>query len=788
MSRTSASVAFLAVLLASTSAASAADEVDLQVRGNEKVDGTLRPANERETYVVDAPRDASLTVSVKKKGDGAPVPAFDVLDSALTFVTRGAVSGSGAKLNRFVAPKSDAFRFRVAGDDLLDGDYQIKIKMTPKTAWDERDADPLGPGATTDFSFAAPLGSTADLAFLAAAGSPLAPRMVSIDGPAGFHRDFDGTGVTAFRHRVDDLPLGATGEYVLHLRNDAAAEGEWFVAVKLTVPKIAKTNVDIRDTALTGSFSAADRVFGRVVDQTGALLDPVDDGGPLDGVSVRVPADAMTAPTVIALQSSDTFFVDDTNHAAGIAVNLTPAGTVFAVPVTVTVPFDPQAFDDPVNELEIYIQNSETGALEAVPRASLVIDTVANTVSFPTSHFSRFQGVSPRPRPVKGTFAQIELRGAAFQGSGGAVGFGLSVVQGLKGPRTNNGFQRGIDNRGVSYTATTIGHSGPGSAQDFGVLTVVSDEVVSMDSSVSGSTLFVRGRDPDVLIQPPAKQSQIGVSASILLRLAKGVPTRKNLAGSWAATVLEFGLLKDQAGAVRRGIGGRRTRLAFGLDGSVRASKTITQTANAAPDGSWQQTTDRRSPPPGTFTLNKSTVTLDMPLGVFGLSTTVDLIPVVRGDVLVGVADAVVGSDQNADSAMVRLVVLVREGVAATPALLQGRSIFSSIGLLPISPGGNSQDVVFVSDDGIAIHDGVQTVRYAGNRVQSRHDGTGGVVYDSAGYDVSGTYKLAPNGAYAESAQVTAGAVAPRGGFFTTARFGPPFFTIGFGVLAPSKP
>jgi len=50
--------------------------------------------------------------------------------------------------------------------------------------------------------------------------------------------------------------------------------------------KIAKTNVDIRDTALTGSFSAADRVFGRVVDGSGALLDPLDDGGPLDGVSV----------------------------------------------------------------------------------------------------------------------------------------------------------------------------------------------------------------------------------------------------------------------------------------------------------------------------------------------------------------------------------------------------------------------------------------------------------------------------------------------------------------------
>lgn len=776
-------LALLVALLAR--GAVAGDQVDLQVRGNEKVDGTLRPANEHETFVVDAPRDASITVSVKKKGDGAPVPKFDVLDGAQQLVTQGVVSGSGAKLSRFVAPKSDSFRFRVAGDDVLDGDYQFKLKMTPKTAWSLRPADPLGAGATTDFAFAAPLGSTADLAFLAAAGSPLAPRMVSVDGPSGFHHDFDGTGVTAFAHRVAGLALGATGEYVVHLRNDGAAEGKWLVAVKVTAPKLAKTGVDIRDTALTGGFGGADRVFGRVVDRTGALIDPTDDGGPLDGSSVSVPADAMTTPAVIALQSSDTFFVDDTNHPAGLAIQLTPAGTVFAVPVTVTVPFDPQAFDDPATELTIYIQDSETGALEAVPRTSLVIDTVANTVSFPTSHFSRFQGVSPKPRPVKGTFAQLELRGAALQGSGGAVGFGLSVVQGFKGPRTNNGFQRGIDNRSVSYGATTIGHTGVGSSQDFGVLTVVSDEVVTMDSSISGSTLFVRGRDPDVLIQPPTKQSQIGVSASVLLRLAKGAPTRKNLAGSWSATVLEFGLAKDQSGAVRRGIAGRRTQLTFGLDGSVRASKTVTQLANAAADGSWQQKTDRRSPPPGTFTLNKSTVTLDMAIGAFALSTSVDLLPVLRGDVLVGVADAVVGSDQDADAAMIRLVVLVREGSGASPALLEGRSLFSSIGLLPLSPGGNSQDVVFLSDDGIAVHDGAQSVRFAGRRAQSRHDGTGGVIYDGIDYDVSGSYRVLPNGAYSESAQITAGAVAPRGGFFMTSRFGPPFFTIGFGVPAP---
>lgn len=772
------------VVMVLAGAAAAQDDVDLQVRGNEKVDGTLRPAGERESFLLDAPRGAVVTASVKKRGSGGPVPTLEVLDSADAVIVAGAADAKGAKLARFAMPSSDRFRLRVAGDGALDGDYQFKVKMKFQTSWKQVSEDPLAAGASTALAFSAPASATADLTFLAAPGSPLAPRIVALDGPAGFHRDFDDAGLTPFRHRLDDVVLGGAGDYTLTLRNDAAADGDWIATVKLAVPKARRVSVDIRDGALTGAFSEDACVYGRVVDTPGGLVDPADDEGPLGGASVNVPADALATPAVIAIQVSDTFFVDDTNHAAGLAVRLTPEGAVFDKPVTVTLPFDPQAFDDPASELTIFVEDSATGELEEIPRASLVIDTAASTVSFPTSHFSRFQGVSPRPRFLRGTFLQVELLGQALAGASGQISVGLSRIHGFEGQRTGNAFRRDPALISLGYGPNGISFD-PGQASDpeFGTINVADDERISMDYPGGGALRFVRGREADALLEPPSPQDPFG-STSVLLRIAKGAPTRANLAGPWNASVIEFRADRDAQGAVRLGAASRTATLSFGLDGTVRASKAYASIHSAGADGRWTRAVTKAPPPPGTYAPNKALVTLDLDFGG-DAATSVSLVPVLRGDVLVGTASFVEPGQQGIASAGIRLVVLVRGASGASSLGLRGRSLYSAFTASPVPGSGGGQDLWFLADDFGVAHDGKRGVRFSGSRVGSIHDALGGQQRTNESLDVTGSYSVGADGTYRETAFGGFGAVAPRGGFFLVTRPATPQVSLGFGVTAP---
>ena len=764
----------------------AADDVDLQVRGNELIDGTLRPAAERETFIVDAPLGATITASVKLVGVGGPVPGIDLLDGGSVLITQATASATGAKLNKHAVTKSDLLRLRVAGDGALDGDYQFKVKMTTRRAWGERAAAPLAAGATAQSKFAAGAGATADVALAPDKGSAFGARIVSIDGPSGFHLDVDDSGVYGTRHRIARVPLGAAGDYTVQLRNDGAAAGAWVIGVKLAVQKVSKTTVNIADSALTGAFGDDATVFGRIVNPAGALIDPPDTGGPLDGASVSVPPGAMATPTVIAIQSSQTFFVDDTNHAAGIAISLTPSGTRFATPVTVTVPFDPQSFDDPLNELSIYIENTETGELEAVPRSLLVIDTVGNTVSFPTSHFSRFQGTSPRPRAVKGTFVQLEIGGTAIGGFGGNIVFGLTRVNALKGARTGNGFSRDLDRRGMVFGPTELGYFNSKGATDFGTLDVESDQVVTMQSTNDGPIRLVRGRAADVLIQPPGALGQ-GPSASVLLRIAKGAATPANLAGDWNAEIFEFVGSHDAGGAVVLETTGQNLRMRFGLDGSVVASNVATHVVSAGATGTWQVREDFTPPAPGVLTIAQGRLSLSMQLGNSKLITEMPLVPVLSGDALVGVADAFTGSEKTSDAVALRMIVLVRVPVIAGPLALAGTSLFSSFGLVPIDRAGASQDLRFTAEDVFAQRDGVRALTVRGQRLTQGHDANGDPVSASVPVDDVGTYTVGRDGVYREFSPPGLGAVAPRSGFYVTTRFVGPLLSIGFGVVAPPK-
>jgi hypothetical protein len=782
-SRTPAAAALLA--LAAASPSRAADDVDLQVRGNEKILGTLRPADERERFLYDAPRGALLSAAVKKAGAGGPVPTFELIDAAFNPVAGAVVTTTptGSKLTKFALPDSALYRVRVEGDGVKDGDYQIKVKAAPRTSWSDGGTGAV-PGADTQFSFAAPSGAAADVVLAASHGSAFLAHLVSIDGPGGYHHAFDPPATAAAREHAARIPLGPTGEYVVHFQNDGASAGGWTMAVRLAVPAIAKVTVDIRDRALTGPWSGGSQVFGRVVDSTGGLVDPSSVGGALSGTSVDVGANSVPSTSVIALSASDTFFVDDANHPAGVAVTLTPSGTIFAKPVTVTVPYDPQAFDDPLTELTIYIQNSVTGALEAVPHDQLVINTGAATVSFPTSHFSRFQGTSPKDRPLKGSFVQLELAGSANAAFAGQLVFGLSSLNGLKGPRTGNSFSRTIVRRALTFDATTIGHTGAAPVADGGAITVVDDNHVDVTSTAEGVQHFLRGRTPDVLLQPPTATAP-GAATSVLLRVAQGSPTLSNLAGAWSFFVLEFGAAHDAGGAVILDTIGQRGRLTFGLDGVVKASGVTTETASAGAAGTWSAASSKKTPADGNVAVAPGRLTIAMPLGASALIKSVDLVPVLSGDVLVGMADASLGPDKSAATAVMRLLVLVRVPKGVKAAVLGPRDFLSAFGLQPADRPGATQDLGYFGDDFAVARASRRAFTMSGTQFEYAHDASGGPTTTQVPVTQPGTYSLSPDGVYRDSIPSTFGVVSPRTGFYVETAFSRSVFAIGFGVAAP---
>ena len=784
-------------LVVLAAAARTEDTVDLQVRGNEKVQGTLRPADERERYLLEAPAGAVISASVKSQGEGGPVPQLDLADATPAVLATGTPKGSGAKLAPYTMTTSKLVAVRVFGDGELDGDYQLKVKMTPRTSWTGVSEVELAPAAETEFEFHAPAHAACAIALTAEVGSPLQPRILSVDGPGGFTLPVSDEEVKPFRHRVSGLQLGAFGSYKVRFRNDAPDAGDWRIKVTLASEKVRKTNVDIRDASLTGAFGGAQQVFGRVVDTYGGPVDPGIIGGPLDGAAITVPAGALADPAVIAITTADTFFVGDDDHPAGVAVAFTPSGTTFAQDVTVTIPFDAQSYDDPANEMTIYVEDGLTGSLAPAAKP-YVFDLVNGRVSFQTSHFSRFQGTSQRDRPCRGEYLQIEVGGVPNAAYGGEVRTGLHAVTflrtapGGKTPvRTGNRYTMEIDRRVVRYVPGPSGSVtwAPLQLGDSGTIDVTNDEIIKVAAFALNPFSYLRGRNEDVLLISGGGSG--GGSISALLRRAKGRPTRLTLQGAWQAFAYEFAAAEGSAGVALRHTG-RAARLDFGRDGTVRPTGAASVVAAMGPAGGWETKRFNGGVQPGTFTIGNdlsdhSYVDLDLGLGGDNTPSVTRLYPVLRGELMLGIEGAAQGPANDPTAAFTRAVLLVRVAEHATPALLEGRSIETAFGFAPAVALTAQQELTWMSQDAMIVRDGVKTLTANGIARAATHvAATGAITASTAPISVDGTYKVFADGTYAATGYPEVGAVTPHSGFYVTTRFGDALFALGFGTVARS--
>jgi hypothetical protein len=797
-----------AALVVGAANAFAADQVDLQVRAKERVLGTLYPKDERETFLVDVPKFARITARAWRTGRFNAAPTLALVKPDMT-VAAGKPDSRGAGLKYSNADASGQFGLRVESDGAFEGDYQFKVTVAPQTTWSQRGGTDVDPGADSSFDFAAPAGATIDVTLTPANGSSFVPRITEVDGPDGFVATIDGVDATPRRHRIRRLALGGAGDYSVQIRNDAVggAPGAFAILVHVVPPRLAKSDpIDIRDESLTKSrFDGDSRVFGRVVDSTGGrLFDPGDTTSSLAGMSIIVPADAVPSPVIFAFESSDD--ISDSSGAgaqpAGPSVKLLPEHTTFDKPLTVTIPYDPENFDDPSNEVRVNTEDPITH--EQTPVAGpFVVDRFAHTVSYPSSHFSRFQAASTLPRPVKGQFVEVDMGGrvsAAGGVAGGSATLSLSLVSGLKGRTTGNAFSRTLPRRSIVWNQTSADWDEVQPPKTNGVITVVDDADVTLADSVDGAVQYVRGRNPDVLIRRPTAAAG-AAAVSVLLRRAKGAPTAANLAGDWKAFVLEASALHFTGAESYKGLNlemsSQVLHLNFGLDAQVtaRASVKFGAVADDAADhdgiGRWffGIVGGRGLPKPGSLAFpddGSDTVLFTMPLGVrFLQAATVRLYPVLRGEMLVGVAD-------NSDLApavgpLERLVVMVRARDGTSKQhLLKGDSTFAAFGLDAVDFAGPpaSQDFEFVADDLVAAHDGVASVVYSGRQDTFGRDALGApsTVSDPA-FSVTSPYVVAADGSYFAKAALLSGAVTERPNVFVATRFVKGSLSLGFGVL-----
>lgn len=776
------------VLLAIAWTALAQDDVvDLEVGAKDRVRGTLRPAEDNESFRVQATAGAVLKVTLKGVGSVAPPASVSVLDPGDVEIGSAADAGV-ARVTTAPLAATGLHRIRVLGDGENDGDFDLKVKVKHQRRFDADDGSEVPAGAAGQFTFSAPAGAIPVVLLKPAGGSAFLPVIESITGPAQDEQLFDPSGATERKHKVTGGPLPATGDYVVHFRN-AGAAGAYVGRVTLRLPTLARRTFDIRDAALAGEYGGTQGVYGRLVDDGGATLVPPDSATNLAATQIDIPGDALDVPLIVSFAQDEAFFVDDDNAAAGPAVEFAPSGLTFDNPVTITLPYVPNSVDD-VSELRIHVLDPDTGLLEVVP-GPYVVDTVNNTVSFPALHFSTFQATSAGPRPVKGTFAEFLVRarvGDAFEGefTVGHSNFAAGTFKGRSGnPLVRNRSRRSVNWR-VSPQAGAVLSTTLDEGTDNGQITILDDESVTVDAG-SESLTYRRGRSPDVLLSSRAQDGEL--TLSLVVRRTPGRPTLSNLVGTYHAFTLELNASSQPQG-IDFIVVGTNLLLTVGPDGRVVAGNVTRGLGRATfPGGQWSFTTTKTAPKPGRVSPLKSdkAVQLDMQLGFGPNLDQVKLFPLLAGDLLLGVSEfAVDGGSAGAARGAVRIVVLVRASEGAAVSDFDGRSLFGALGVLT-DPGSADGSIRFDLQTGRVVHDAAGGLDLSAVRELRGHLlATGGATVEQTLLDETGTYRVGGNGTFRESTPLERGALTRRRALYVGSKFREGRYVLGFGL--PARP
>ncbi|MCE9637297.1 MAG: hypothetical protein K8T90_16450 [Planctomycetes bacterium] len=738
--------------------ARADDTVDLQVVGNANVAGTIRPAGERERFLFDLGMGTKIAAAAKAKSKrGAFIPQMDLTDPGDAVLATATVKGRGSKLASFQVPEGGRHALRVFGDGAADGDYTVAVTLKPQKAFSGTGTSAPSKDALT-YTFGAPAGTKARVVLKAGAGRTFVPVLDSLDGPRGEHLDLTGASTRP-------LLLTESGDWTVGFHDGGAAGGGWVCQVILTLPKLRRSKIDISAAALTGNFADQQPVYGRLVDDGGALIDPPDTGGSLDGASVSIPAGGMPFPVVITMSPAPSLGGLGGDHPAGPAIQFGPPGTKFNAgkSATISLPYDASRFSNPATELTVYVEDESTGLVTPVPKP-YNFDT-PGVVSFPAPHFSIYMAGSGAPRPLDGRWVVASFEGETSQEFGAKSQASVGTLEFYAG-----NFNISTSGRSSTWTRLAVAANGPVAMSDpvydydFGSFTESGTSAILYPYGGGGTDELVRAAGGDVLLRKPA---QAGVETlAFALREAPGIPTFVNVAGRYTLIVCSR-LAESRGGA---GMPDIRlvTEFATGTavlreDGTVSISVPVDARAEAPfPTGSWRVQQNPFSTT-GVMDMVEDQLSVrfagDSPDGQ-SPGPPVRLRPCLDGEVLLAASDAS-GDDPT-------LFIFVREGRGVRSSLLTGVTAFtqSTTELVDAATAVEAPRMTFSGSTGTATFKaprGVKTVRDAGTIYG--HDQAGAPTSSALAAETgTATFTLSSVGAY-RSSDGFVGAVSQSGRF-----------------------
>lgn len=153
-----------------------------------------------------------------------------------------------------------------------------------------------------------------------------------------------------------------------------------------------------RDVTISGaSETAVDFVAGvgaeKNISPVGGTVEVANPLSPLYGIKVEVPPDALDTDSTILIETTTVSpsYNTDSRASSPIFELESPDVSYFNIPVTVTVPYDESLVDDE-RYVGLFIYNPSTDSWQST--ATYEIDTINNTISAATMHFSIFQIIS----------------------------------------------------------------------------------------------------------------------------------------------------------------------------------------------------------------------------------------------------------------------------------------------------------------------------------------------------------------------------------------------------------
>jgi hypothetical protein len=741
-------ICVVALLLATAGAAARGGvptcDVDVELAGSAKVRGSIRPAAQCESFVLDLPRLAAVTATATARGAGSPAPRLVLVADAGGTPTQGRPVTGGAKLTA-TAASSGVHRLTVTGDGVAEGDYALALKVVPRARWQL--ADTATPGVENTASFAAPAGASARVRLTRPRGSSFVPDLVAIDGPGGFEAPLAGGGTSAL------VPLGAAGEYVV--RFNGGAGGAWAARIDVVPPAAAVKSIDVTDAALTGDTTAGTPVFARIVGPSGGTVSAASPGTTIAGSSCTVPPNAVAVRSLVSIAGGRRFGVGAGVHATGPYVRLACDSGPFLAPVVVVVPFDPGAYTDAASQMTIWCRD-ETGALTSVA-GPYDFGGAAGFVAFTTSRTGTIVTTNTRPRPVVGSWKLLRFSNDAQDGYIGSVTCTISDATATPGHLDVQGAGGARSTWTPSAADAAAAVSEPLVTTTSGALSVVDDATVTFaDSAASRTVRFARGFGDDALVAAGVGRSAVtGADVpqiDMLLRDA-GPPAESRVPGAYDFFLVAAGGASGTGGKVLLS-----TRQIVGtavLDASGRATYAVKFGHEALSDfpldpSGWTERAASR-PPAGNWSVANGAVRLSLSAG--GVAS-VDLHPVMGGAVYVGV----VGQTSGAGSE-VGFLVLSRAGAGHSAAQLAGSNAVVSLLEVLRDRVIHAQGFGFPVASGVAVRAGDVLDLTIGSSFAIEHDLTTGVAFGgtSGGLMRHATFGLTTSGRYTDTGSAVAG-------------------------------